>query len=100
MLADRVLQDVLAARPVDVLDIRHALLTLHDPQPVPIDPERVAILERIATLAEKVVDAHDAWERAFGDDDDDAPDPSISYDLMRETINELKPLLLQLATYG
>jgi hypothetical protein len=99
MLAERVLQDVLAARPVDVLDIRHALLTLHDAQPVPMDPERVAILERIATLAEKAIDAHDAWVRAFSDDDD-APDPDISYDLMRETINELKPLLLQLATYG
>jgi hypothetical protein len=72
VLAEQVLHSVLDAQPVDISDIRAALVALQaKPQPEPRQSTgRAVALEKVVAQAAVVVEAHSANDAAFAAEED------------------------------
>jgi hypothetical protein len=92
LLARQVLLAIRQCEEVNVEDIDAAITGLGEP--TRSSKELVAILYRIATAAQSVVAAQDAWNKSF---DDDIADMDDHYEAFMNAIESLRPLLVELA---
>jgi hypothetical protein len=95
VLAEQVLHSVLDAQPVDISDIRAALVALQaKPQPEPRQSTaRMLVLEKIARQVVLALEANAAWQQSFDDDKVDMDDCYVAWE---KSFAALAPLLEEL----